>query len=72
MSAPRSIDPLGHGPLEPESLHPLICAACGCAFESDRLDREFCASCEDPTPYCSACGAKHKRYCTCGPLDPMD
>jgi hypothetical protein len=22
----------------------------------------------DPTPYCSACGAKTEKYCKCGPI----
>lgn len=27
---------------------------------------------DDPTPYCSSCGAKRKKYCNCGPIPDND
>jgi hypothetical protein len=26
----------------------------------------------DPTPWCTACGARTQERCNCGPIDPMD
>jgi len=27
---------------------------------------------DDPTPWCSRCGARRQADCHCGPIDPMD
>lgn len=35
---------------------------------------DVCKTCddEDPTPYCSHCGAKTKSKCDCGPIPDND
>lgn len=33
-------------------------------------DKIYCEDCEDPTPWCTYCGARDKKDCQCGPLAP--
>lgn len=38
------------------------------AYAIQKAVEDFISEYDDPTPYCSACGARHREQCKCGPI----